>query len=64
MIYALMGAVVIASIFIYVFFLVFFPEWVGVTGKVAQKNLESHEGKQAESDALSRFLEEDRNSHK
>lgn len=39
---------VAAGFFFYVFLMIFYPEWVGITGKNAQKNLEDHkEGTEA-----------------
>lgn len=32
----------IFSIVVYVLFMMFLPEWVGITGKVAKKAIESH----------------------
>lgn len=37
-----MGVVSLVSIMIYVAFMFFLPEWVGITGKVAKKAIESH----------------------
>jgi hypothetical protein len=60
MIYLLAGLVVFAGIFVYVLFMIFLPEWVGITGKNALENQksheESHEGQKTEADALSKFL--------
>jgi hypothetical protein len=56
MIYLLAGSVVFAGIFIYVLFMIFLPEWVGITGKNALENQKSHEGEKTEADALSKFL--------
>lgn len=36
------GAVSIFSVVVYLFFMFFLPEWVGITGKVAKKAIESH----------------------
>ncbi|WP_374075087.1 hypothetical protein [Bdellovibrio bacteriovorus] len=36
------GAVSIFSIIVYLFFMFFLPEWVGITGTVAKKAIESH----------------------
>lgn len=46
----LAGAVVFGAIFVYVLFMVFLPEWVGITGKVALKNQESHRSGEVEED--------------
>lgn len=35
-------AVSLASIMIYMVLMFFFPEWVGITGDVAKKAIESH----------------------
>lgn len=35
-------AVSLASIMIYMVLMFFFPEWVGITGSVAKKAIESH----------------------
>ena len=32
----------IVSFMVYLFFMFFLPEWVGITGKVAKKAIESH----------------------
>lgn len=32
----------IVSFMVYLVFMFFFPEWVGITGKVAKKAIESH----------------------
>ncbi|WII72853.1 hypothetical protein QJS83_03085 [Bdellovibrio sp. 22V] len=37
------AVVSIASILVYLFLMFFFPEWVGITGSVAKKAIESHE---------------------
>lgn len=55
-IYLLAAGVVLAGIIVYVLFMVFLPEWVGITGKTALNNQKSHEGKDTEADALSKFL--------
>lgn len=46
-------AVSLASILIYVVLMFFFPEWVGITGAVAKKAIESHveEGSQGASNS-------------
>ncbi|MEK2646562.1 hypothetical protein [Bdellovibrio sp. BCCA] len=36
------GAVSIFSVIVYLFFMFFLPEWVGITGTVAKKAIESH----------------------
>ena len=38
------GAIVVISILIYVLFMIFLPEWVGITGKVALDAERSHRG--------------------
>jgi hypothetical protein len=35
-------AVSLASVLVYVVFMFFLPEWVGITGSVAKKAIESH----------------------
>jgi hypothetical protein len=35
-------AVSLASIMVYMILMFFFPEWVGITGSVAKKAIESH----------------------
>ncbi|HVK61053.1 MAG TPA: hypothetical protein VM432_05865 [Bdellovibrionales bacterium] len=40
--------VVVFSIFAYLFFMVFFPEWVGITGKKAKEIQQSHVGDKSE----------------
>lgn len=44
MIYLAAGAVVFFGIFAYVLFMIFLPEWVGITGKTALKNEQAHLG--------------------
>jgi hypothetical protein len=47
------AAVFFGAIFIYVMIMVFFPEWVGITGKVALEAERSHrEGAQAKDDDI------------
>lgn len=48
MIYALAAIVVLAGIFVYVMFMIFLPEWVGITGKTALKNQKDAQGDTAE----------------
>lgn len=38
------GGIVVISILIYVLFMIFLPEWVGITGKVALDAERSHRG--------------------
>lgn len=57
MIYLIAGGVSLFGLFAYVLFMVFLPEWVGITGKTAEKNLRSHEGGSEDKDALSDFLD-------
>lgn len=40
----LVGSLVVLGIGGYFFLMVFFPEWVGITGKDAMKTLEEHKG--------------------
>lgn len=44
MIYVGAGAVVFFGILAYVMFMIFLPEWVGITGKTALKNEADHYG--------------------
>lgn len=44
MIYIAAGVVVFFGIFVYVLFMIFLPEWVGITGKTALKNEQAHLG--------------------
>lgn len=45
-------AIFILGIGAYAFLAIFYPEWVGITGQVAQKNLDEHkEGSAAEKDS-------------
>lgn len=50
MMYLLAGGVMVAGIIIYLFFMIFLPEWVGITGKTALNNQKSHTGHETESD--------------
>lgn len=36
------AAAIIGSIIVYIGFMIFLPEWVGITGKTAIKNEKSH----------------------
>ncbi len=47
MIYIAAGVVVFFGIFVYVLFMIFLPEWVGITGKTALKNEQAHLGSSA-----------------
>lgn len=38
----LMGVVVLVSAVVYLLFMIFLPEWVGITGKTALKNEQAH----------------------
>lgn len=38
------GAVFFGGVFVYLLFMVFLPEWVGITGKKAKEAEESHVG--------------------
>lgn len=38
------GLVVFAGVFVYVLFMVFLPEWVGITGDKARETQRSHRG--------------------
>jgi hypothetical protein len=51
------AGVVLGAIFIYLAFMIFLPEWVGITGKTAIENEKSHrDGKtEKESGFLSRL---------
>jgi hypothetical protein len=35
-------AVIALFFFAYIFLMIFYPEWVGITGKSAMKNLDDH----------------------
>ena len=59
MIYVAAGSVVFFGIFAYVLFMVFLPEWVGITGKTALKNEQSHLGLTAEEIAAQEALKMD-----
>jgi hypothetical protein len=55
--FILMGLVV-ASIFFYVFLMIFYPEWVGITGKNAKKFIDSHkEGTHSEESSFFKEFE-------
>jgi hypothetical protein len=51
------GGVIVGGILVYVAFMIFLPEWVGITGKTALEAERSHqEGeKAAEDDLISRM---------
>lgn len=38
------GLTIVLGLAGYLFLMIFFPEWVGITGKVARENMKSHEG--------------------
>jgi hypothetical protein len=40
----LIVCVAVFAIFAYVFVMIFYPEWVGITGKTALENQKSHTG--------------------
>lgn len=44
MLFAAAAVVFVLSIVVYVLIMIFFPEWVGITGKVALNNEKSHRG--------------------
>ncbi len=46
----LVGALVVACVTGYLILMVFFSEWVGITGKVAKKNIAEHEEGEARPD--------------
>ena len=63
------GGLFILSIMVYVLFMVFLPEWVGITGKKAIEAERSHLGDGAENDgpaseALARMENTAKNSDK
>lgn len=45
---AIMAVLVVLSLALglvgYLFLMIFYPEWVGITGKVARRNMKSHQG--------------------
>lgn len=49
-VYIAAGAVFFIGIIVYVMFMIFLPEWVGISGKVAREAEASHRG-DAETDA-------------
>jgi len=59
MMYLLAGGVMIAGIIVYLFFMIFLPEWVGITGKTALNNQKSHAGPEADSGENERNGESD-----
>lgn len=40
------------AVFVYVLFMIFLPEWVGITGKVAKEAERTHQGGEAGPDSL------------
>lgn len=45
------GAVFLLGIIVYVMFMIFLPEWVGISGKVAREAEASHRGDSPPSEA-------------
>lgn len=59
---ALVAGVFFGGLFVYLLFMVFLPEWVGITGKKAREAQDSHQGVQASGpDLLSRMQGEHKN---
>jgi hypothetical protein len=48
---------IVASIFAYILFMIFLPEWVGITGKVAEEARKSHQGTELADDTFDANLE-------
>ncbi|MCM2281652.1 MAG: hypothetical protein NDI61_07380 [Bdellovibrionaceae bacterium] len=46
------AAVFFLSVGVYVLLMIFLPEWVGITGKVALENERSHRGTASEADSV------------
>jgi hypothetical protein len=49
------GGLFILSVMVYVLFMVFLPEWVGITGKKAIEAEQSHKGEGPASEALTKM---------
>lgn len=49
------GGIFVVAIMVYVLFMVFLPEWVGITGKKALEAERSHVGEGPASEALARM---------
>lgn len=61
----LAGGVFLFGVVAYVMFMVFLPEWVGITGKKAREAQDSHRGSQASGpDLLGRMQGENSNNSK
>jgi hypothetical protein len=53
-----LGIFFILCTMIFFVLVVFYPEWIGITGQVAKKNIEEHQSNQVEKgDDLDSFLE-------
>jgi hypothetical protein len=63
-VYLAAGAVFFFGIIVYVMFMIFLPEWVGISGKVAREAEASHRGDTppSESTTLSETQDENKNS--
>ena len=58
----LVGGVFFGGLFVYVLFMVFLPEWVGITGKKAREAQDAHRGAHASGpDLLSRMQGDHKN---
>lgn len=59
----LAGIVFFLGVFVYVLFMVFLPEWVGITGKKAREAQAAHRGEEQATgpDLLDRMHVEDKN---
>lgn len=61
----LAGGVFFFGLVAYLMFMIFLPEWVGITGKKAREAQEAHRGSQASGpDLLSRMQGESNNNDK
>lgn len=61
----LVGGVFFGGLFVYLLFMIFLPEWVGITGKKAREAQDAHRGVQAPGpDLLGRMQGEDQNKDK
>jgi hypothetical protein len=61
----LVGGVFFGGLFVYLMFMIFLPEWVGITGKKAREAQDAHRGVQASGpDLLGRMQGEGQNKDK
>ncbi len=44
------GGLLLGAVVVYVALMIFFPEWVGITGKVALNNEKSHQKEESKKD--------------